>query len=184
MPRQGFFGFWRTEFVVMRRRIGPILKYSTKGNYCSLVRFHNNNVDNIFVKELQTSCYFHGLVNHQPAAALSRHTHIQPSPDNWLQKGWWFCCNCSRSIDDERKHIRDTVSAAKRFTNSIIREFSISKGIWCCSFPAVMALENIRRPFTGHSTSEENKNRENTKRENMVSIPRILNECNHADIGS
>ena len=26
--------------MVMRRRIGPILKYSTKGNYCSLVRFH------------------------------------------------------------------------------------------------------------------------------------------------
>ena len=26
--------------MVLKRRIGPMLKYSTKGNYCSRVRFH------------------------------------------------------------------------------------------------------------------------------------------------
>ena len=149
--------------MVMKRRIGPILKYSTKGNYCSLVRLHKT-LETITMLTIFFAKSVKPLATSMAAAALSRHTHIQPSPDNWLQKGCWFCCNCNRSIDDERKHIWDTVCAAERFRNSIIRELSISERNWCCSFPAVMELENIRRPFTGHSTSEENKNTEMQKR--------------------
>ena len=133
MPRLGFFGFWRTEVVAMKRRIGPMLKYSTKGNYCSRVRFHrtletitmlttflqraSNHLLLPWVGKLPAcSCSVMLTYNHYLIIGLTHSHH----PIIGCKRDAGFAVNCSRSIDDERKHIWDTVCAAKRFRNSII----------------------------------------------------------------